>query len=95
MSDQTETCSRNTSYGNIYTIYISSVTCRYCAHESAIKWIQVYSRCGLSLWMESRALREGNAKSIGQWLFEDIICRWESVVNIIIDNSALFKKAIK
>jgi len=45
--------------------------------------------------MESRALRKENTKSIGQWLFEDIIYRWESLVKIVTDNSAPFKKAIK
>jgi len=46
--NQTEMHSRNTSCGNAYTIYISSVTCRYCTHESAIKWIQVHSTW--SIW---------------------------------------------
>jgi len=55
----------------------------------------VHGRCGLSSWMESRALREENAKSIGQWLFEDIICRWGSLVKIVTDNGAPFKKAVK
>jgi len=55
----------------------------------------VHGQCSLSSWIESRALREENAKSIGQWLFEDIICRWESLVKIVIDNSAPFKKAVK
>ena len=55
----------------------------------------VYGQCGLSLWMESRALREENAKSIGQWLFENIICRWGSLVKIVTDNGTPFKKAVK
>ncbi|KXN86459.1 hypothetical protein AN958_10062, partial [Leucoagaricus sp. SymC.cos] len=33
----------------------------------------VHGRCALSSWMESCALRKENARSIGQWLFEDII----------------------
>jgi len=59
--------------------------CKYVVHG----WY------GLSSWMESRALREENTKSIGQWIFEDIICRWGSLVKIITDNSAPFKKAVK
>ena len=55
----------------------------------------VHGQCRLSSWMESRALREENAKSIGQWLFEDIICRWGSLVKIVTDNGAPFKKAVK
>ena len=45
--------------------------------------------------MEAKALKEENARSIGQWLFEDIICRWGSLVKIVTDNGALFKKAVK
>jgi len=59
--------------------------CKYIVHG----WY------GLSLWIESRALKEENAKSIGQWLFEDIICRWGSLVKIVTDNGAPFKKAVK
>jgi len=45
--------------------------------------------------MEAKALKEENARSIGQWLFEDIICRWGSLVKIVTDNRAPFKKAVK
>lgn len=58
--------------------------CSYIAH----------GRCGLSSWMEARALRKENAQSIGQWLFEDIICRWGSLVKIVTDNGSPFKKAV-
>jgi len=44
--------------------------------------------------MEAKALKEENARSIGQWLFKDIIYRWESLVKIVTDNGALFKKAV-
>jgi len=45
--------------------------------------------------MEARALKEENAKSIGQWLFKDIIFRWGSLVKIVTDNGSSFKKAVK
>lgn len=54
----------------------------------------VHGRCGLSSWMEARALRKENAKAIGQWLFEDIVCRWGSLVKIVTDNGSPFKKAV-
>jgi len=63
----------------------SSNGCKYIVH----------GRCGLLSWIEAKALKEKNAKSIRQWLFEDIICRWGSLVKIVTDNGALFKKAIK
>jgi len=44
--------------------------------------------------MEAKALRQENARAIGQWLFKDIICRWGSLVKIVTNNGAPFKKAI-
>jgi len=55
----------------------------------------VHGKYGLSSWVKAKALKEENARSIEQWLFEDIICRWGSLVKIVTDNGALFKKAIK
>ncbi|KAF7777764.1 hypothetical protein Agabi119p4_3836 [Agaricus bisporus var. burnettii] len=55
----------------------------------------VHGRCSLSSWMEARALRKEDARSIGQWLFEDIICRWGTVVKIVTDNGSPFRKAVK
>ena len=68
------------------TVHMTSPSngCRYIVH----------SRYGLSSWMEVKALRQENAKAIGQWLFEDIICRWGSLVKIVTDNGAPFKKAV-
>ena len=54
----------------------------------------VHGRCALSSWMEGRPLRNENARSIGQWLFEDIICRWGCIVQIVTDNGGPFKKAV-
>jgi len=45
--------------------------------------------------MEARALKEENAKSIEQWLFKDIICRWGSLIKIVTDNGSSFNKAVK
>src|SRR5690349_12582630 len=54
----------------------------------------VHSQCGLLPWMEARVLRKENTKSIGQWLFEDIVCHWGSLVKIVTDNGSPFKKAV-
>ena len=62
--------------------------------SNSCKYI-VHGRYGLLSWMKAKALKEENARSIGQWLFEDIICRWGSLVKIVMDNGALFKKTIK
>ena len=54
----------------------------------------VHARCALSSWMEAKALRKENARSIGEWLFEDIICRWGIPLKIVTDNGSPFKKAV-
>ena len=59
--------------------------CKYIVHE----------RYKLLSQIKAKALKEENVKSIEQWLFKDIICKWGSLVKIIMDNRALFKKAVK
>src|ERR1700677_2634693 len=39
-------------------------------------------------------LRLETAKTLGNWIFEDILCRWGSLREIITDNSAPFLKAL-
>ena len=54
----------------------------------------VHGRCALSSWMESHPLRNENVRSIGQWLFEDIICQWGCIIQVITDNGGPFKKVL-
>jgi Integrase zinc binding domain/RNase H-like domain found in reverse transcriptase len=54
----------------------------------------VHGRCALSSWMEGRPLQQENARSIGLWIFEDIICRWGCIVMIVTDNAGPFTKAL-
>lgn len=53
-----------------------------------------HGRCGMSSWMEGRPLREETARSIGMWLFEDIICRWGCIMEIITDNASVYRAAV-
>jgi hypothetical protein len=55
----------------------------------------VHGRCALTSWVEGRPLKKENAKSIADWLFEDILCRWGCLREIITDNGGPFVKAIK
>jgi hypothetical protein len=54
----------------------------------------VHGWCALSSWLEVKALQNKDTKSIGQWLFEDIICRWGSLMKIVMDNRSPFRKAV-
>jgi hypothetical protein len=50
----------------------------------------VHGRCSLTGWPEWRALRVENAEQIGRWLFEDVLCRWGGVEEIVTDNGTQF-----
>ncbi|KNZ77906.1 hypothetical protein J132_03182 [Termitomyces sp. J132] len=41
---------------------------------------------------EGRPLHNENHKIIGQWFFEDVICCWGCIAEIIMDNAGQFKK---
>jgi hypothetical protein len=53
-----------------------------------------HGRCGMTSWVEGRPLREETGRSVGMWMFEDIMCRWGCFVRIITDNSAVYKAAV-
>ena len=53
----------------------------------------VHGQCSLTHYPEFRMLRKENAKSIRDWLFEDILCRWGGLSEIITDNGGPFVKA--
>jgi hypothetical protein len=55
----------------------------------------VQGRCSLTSWPEFRKLRSENYTSIGDWIFEDILCRWGSLREIITDNGPPFIKALE
>nr|GAT42396.1 predicted protein [Mycena chlorophos] len=55
----------------------------------------VDARCALSRYPEARAIREQNAKSVGMFLLEDVICRWGCPHWIVTDNGTPFVAAMK
>ena len=54
----------------------------------------VHGRCGMTSWMEGRPVRDENGKTIANWLFEDIICRWGCIIEIVTDNGGPYKSAV-
>jgi hypothetical protein len=54
----------------------------------------VQGRCSLIHYPEFRMLRHENAKAIGDWIFQDILCRWGTLVEIVTDNGPPFIKAL-
>ena len=54
----------------------------------------VQGRCSLSHYPEFRMLRKEMAQAIGDWIFQDIICQWGAIVEIVSDNGKLFIAAL-
>jgi hypothetical protein len=40
-------------------------------------------------------LREETARTLGDWIYEDILCWWGSLREIVTDNSPAFLKAME
>lgn len=45
-----------------------------------------HGRCALTQWMEGVPLAKENTKALARWLFEDVICRWGCLLEIVTDN---------
>src|ERR1700727_802006 len=45
--------------------------------------------------MEGQPLKEETGQAIGRWLFEDIVCRWGCILEIITDNGPAFVAALE
>ena len=54
----------------------------------------IHGRCGMTSWMEGRAVKDENGKTIANWLFEDIICRWGCITEIVTDNGGPYRSAV-
>ncbi|RXW12346.1 hypothetical protein EST38_g13510 [Candolleomyces aberdarensis] len=54
----------------------------------------VHARCSLSSYPEWRMLRVENARSLGSFIFEDILCRYGMVEEIVCDNGPPYTAAL-
>jgi hypothetical protein len=62
--------------------------------SAGFKYI-VQGHCSLTQYPEFHKLRSENAKALGDWIFEDIICCWGSLREIVTDNGSAFLKALE
>lgn len=53
----------------------------------------VHGRCSLSSYPEWRMLRHENSCTLGSFVFEDILCRWGAVEEIVTDNGPYNSRA--
>ena len=54
----------------------------------------VQARCSLTAWPEWRALRTETGRTLGAFIFEDILCRWGAIDEIVTDNGSAFVAAL-
>ena len=54
----------------------------------------VQARCSLTAWPEWRALRTETGRTLGTFIFEEILCRWGAVEQIVMDNGTAYVAAL-
>jgi hypothetical protein len=54
----------------------------------------VQGRCSLTGYPEFRMLRKETAQGLGNWIFQDILCRWGTLTEIVSDNGKPFIAAL-
>ncbi len=62
-------------------------------HASGFRYI-VQARCSLTAWPEWCALRVETGHTLGAFLFEEILCRWGAVREIVTDNGTAYIAAL-
>jgi hypothetical protein len=62
--------------------------------SGAYKYI-VQACCSPSYYPKFRMLRAETARTLGDWIYEDILCRWGSLCEIVTDNGPAFLKAME
>ena len=53
----------------------------------------LHSCCSLTLWIEGRPVRDEKARTLTNWMFEDILHRWGSLREIVTDNGSSYYAA--
>jgi hypothetical protein len=72
--------------------YVDTIT-MYMPRTSGYRYI-VQARCSLSSYPEHRKLRKENGSTIGTFIFEDILCCWGALEEIVTDNGPAFIEAL-
>jgi hypothetical protein len=65
----------------------------YMPRASGYRYI-VQARCSLSSYPEHQKLRKENGSTISAFIFEEILCRWGALEEIITNNGPVFVEAL-
>ena len=55
----------------------------------------IQARCSLIAWPEWRKLKKENEQTLGLFIFEEIVCRWGGVEEIVTDNGPAMVAALE
>jgi len=58
-------------------------------------WYIIQARCALTSYSEWRALKRETSKTLSAFIFEDLLCRWGSLQEIVTDNGKAFVVALQ
>lgn len=73
-----------------HKVYIDTM---YMPAASGFRYL-VQARCSLSAWPEWRMLRSETGRTLGAFIFEEILCRWGAVGEIVTDNGSAYIAAL-
>jgi hypothetical protein len=62
-------------------------------HAAGFRYI-VQARCSLTAWPEWRVLQVETGRTLAAFIFEDLLCRWGAVEEIVTDNGTAFIAAL-
>jgi Integrase zinc binding domain/RNase H-like domain found in reverse transcriptase len=54
----------------------------------------VHARCALTGYPEWRMLRKENTNTLSAFIFEELLCRWGPITELVTDNAPQFRKAV-
>ncbi|OJT06660.1 Transposon Tf2-1 polyprotein [Trametes pubescens] len=54
----------------------------------------LHARCALTSFVKGRAVRRETGRVVGEWIFQDILCRWGAACEFITDNGTPFVAAL-
>jgi hypothetical protein len=73
-----------------HKVYIDTM---FMPHTAGFHYI-VQARCSLTTWPEWHALRTETGHTLGNFIFEEILCRWGAVAEIVTDNGTAYVAAL-
>lgn len=61
----------------------------FMPHTGGYRYI-IQARCSLTAWPEWHALKKETGRTIGAFIFKELLCRWGAVEEIVMDNGMAY-----